>query len=430
MTPRRRAAGGTLPDAAADAAGRYPADARPRRRRTTARAPAPRRGGSRRPIDGTSARDRPSNSRRKTCRSTRARHRVEAIEGRDCEVEDSPFAAPGHPRRHLHPAGRRSSRASPRPPMPIRQHDGESGGPFRNDAAPQRRLGLGSAIRRRSTPLASTARRSVRRRGRRRLGRRRRHAQSRPRQRIPAIAIADLRYARPNRPRLRSIIVGATSRTAAPDARRQPRSREGRRQGALRADRRHRPAIATATPNSKAAARCRRRTATRRWLHAGTARRLRDLARHHALRRDRDRPPPLRPGRSTAPATRRSSTGLAARGGVALDLGEKLTGEISAGWVREDFDDDRLEPISTAVARRRTRLVADARHDRQPVRLDDGRRHHDARRKRLGALFRHVWRSSARCAPNLTGNAICGAACRDYSGSDGHDLIAQRRGRR
>ncbi len=42
---------------------------------------------------------------------------------------------------------------------------------------------------------------------------------------------------------------------------------------------------------------------------------------------------------------RRSNDRYGARAGVELDLNEKLTGEISGGWIREKFDDDRLVPI-------------------------------------------------------------------------------------
>ena len=63
-------------------------------------------------------------------------------------------------------------------------------------------------------------------------------------------------------------------------------------------------------------------------------------------------------------------TGLACAAASTLDLGEKLTGEVSAGWIREDFDDERLETDFGPDARRRPRLVAGARHDRRPVRID------------------------------------------------------------
>lgn len=42
----------------------------------------------------------------------------------------------------------------------------------------------------------------------------------------------------------------------------------------------------------------------------------------------------------------RDADRLGLRAGVAFDLGEKLNGEVSAGWLRESFEDDRLEAIS------------------------------------------------------------------------------------
>ncbi len=45
---------------------------------------------------------------------------------------------------------------------------------------------------------------------------------------------------------------------------------------------------------------------------------------------------------------RRSATQWAIRGGVEIDLGEKLSGEIAAGWLREAFDDPALAAISGA----------------------------------------------------------------------------------
>ncbi len=42
----------------------------------------------------------------------------------------------------------------------------------------------------------------------------------------------------------------------------------------------------------------------------------------------------------------RSADRLAVRGGAAFDFGEKLSGEISAGWLRETFDDTRLAPVA------------------------------------------------------------------------------------
>ncbi|MEQ8448893.1 MAG: outer membrane beta-barrel protein [Nitratireductor sp.] len=42
----------------------------------------------------------------------------------------------------------------------------------------------------------------------------------------------------------------------------------------------------------------------------------------------------------------RSADRLAVRGGATFDFGEKLSGELSAGWLRETFDDTRLIPVS------------------------------------------------------------------------------------
>ncbi len=45
----------------------------------------------------------------------------------------------------------------------------------------------------------------------------------------------------------------------------------------------------------------------------------------------------------------RSSKRTGARAGVEIDMGEKFGGEISAGWISEDFDDDRLKTVSAAT---------------------------------------------------------------------------------
>ncbi|WP_170314786.1 outer membrane beta-barrel protein [Aquibium carbonis] len=46
---------------------------------------------------------------------------------------------------------------------------------------------------------------------------------------------------------------------------------------------------------------------------------------------------------------RRSADRYALKGGLELDLSEKLNGEISVGWLRESFDDDRLVPVSALL---------------------------------------------------------------------------------
>lgn len=46
---------------------------------------------------------------------------------------------------------------------------------------------------------------------------------------------------------------------------------------------------------------------------------------------------------------RRSADRHALKGGVEIDLGEKIEGEVSLGWLRESFDDDRLVPVSALL---------------------------------------------------------------------------------
>jgi hypothetical protein len=46
---------------------------------------------------------------------------------------------------------------------------------------------------------------------------------------------------------------------------------------------------------------------------------------------------------------RRSADRFALKGGVEIDLSEKIEGEVSLGWLRESFDDDRLVPVSALL---------------------------------------------------------------------------------
>ncbi|MDN2580517.1 outer membrane beta-barrel protein [Aquibium sp. ELW1220] len=46
---------------------------------------------------------------------------------------------------------------------------------------------------------------------------------------------------------------------------------------------------------------------------------------------------------------RRSADRYALKGGAEIDLGEKIEGEVSIGWLRESFDDDRLVPVSALL---------------------------------------------------------------------------------
>ena len=118
----------------------------------------------------------------------------------------------------------------------------------------------------------------------------------------------------------------------------------------------------------------------------------------------------------------RSSDLYAARAGLALDLGEKLSGEFKAGWVREEFDDPRLIPISgptidgviswSPVRGTIVDLIGSTTVEETTTAGESGSILY------AGALaLRREMRS------NLTGNAVLGAGWRNYTGSDAHDLI-------
>jgi len=119
---------------------------------------------------------------------------------------------------------------------------------------------------------------------------------------------------------------------------------------------------------------------------------------------------------------RRSSDQMAFRAGLAFDTGEKLSGEVAAGWIREEFDDDRLEPLSAPS------VAADVLWS--PLRGTD---------VRLGGsttlegtttpgesgsiLYSTSLGIERQMRANLTGNALFGAAWRDYVGDEGHETI-------
>jgi hypothetical protein len=117
----------------------------------------------------------------------------------------------------------------------------------------------------------------------------------------------------------------------------------------------------------------------------------------------------------------RSTNRLGARAGVALDLSEKVTGEMSAGWIEERFDDPRLVPVSGPTV--------DADLAWSPMRgtivglsaatTVEGATAIDESGSMLYAARLDVQREMR---ANLTGNIAFGAAYRDYTGIGGHDL--------
>lgn len=117
----------------------------------------------------------------------------------------------------------------------------------------------------------------------------------------------------------------------------------------------------------------------------------------------------------------RSSRRLGLRAGAAIDLQEKLTGELSAGWVREDSDDSRLGTISGATVdgfltwspSRRTAvsLLASTTVEGTTTAGANG-----------SVLYNSSVAIAHQIRSNLTGNATLGVAWRDFSGSNAYDL--------
>ena len=119
---------------------------------------------------------------------------------------------------------------------------------------------------------------------------------------------------------------------------------------------------------------------------------------------------------------RRSGDQYALRAGLAFDRGEKFSGEIAAGWIREEFDDERLEPLSAPSIRadvlwsplRGTtiRLAGSTTLEGTTTPGESG-----------SVLYSASVSAERQMRANLTGNAVLGVRWRDYSGSDGRETI-------
>ncbi|MGX5847195.1 outer membrane beta-barrel protein [Mesorhizobium sp. PL10] len=117
----------------------------------------------------------------------------------------------------------------------------------------------------------------------------------------------------------------------------------------------------------------------------------------------------------------RSSTRLGARAGVEVDMGEKLAGEFSAGWLREAIDDTSLEANSGASVNadlkwspeRGTIIGLTART------MIEGT---TAANESGDILYSGRLTGERQIRADLTGNAALGVDWRNYTGSDGHDL--------
>ncbi|HEY4193696.1 MAG TPA: outer membrane beta-barrel protein [Mesorhizobium sp.] len=117
----------------------------------------------------------------------------------------------------------------------------------------------------------------------------------------------------------------------------------------------------------------------------------------------------------------RSANRLGARAGLELDMGEKLAGEFSAGWLREAIDDDRLAPISGAT------VNADLKWSPErgtTVGLSGATIVEGTTNPGESGSLLYSSRLSVerQIRDNLTGNAALGVDWRDYVGSNGHDL--------
>lgn len=113
----------------------------------------------------------------------------------------------------------------------------------------------------------------------------------------------------------------------------------------------------------------------------------------------------------------RSAARYGARGGLSFDLGEKLNGEISAGWLSEKPDDQRLAAISG--------LSADANVEWSPVRgttislTGSTEVEGSTTPGESGSiLYSSMLGVSRELRANLTATATLGADWRRYSGGD------------
>lgn len=116
----------------------------------------------------------------------------------------------------------------------------------------------------------------------------------------------------------------------------------------------------------------------------------------------------------------RSADRYGLRGGVVFDFGEKLAGEVAAGWLTERPDDNRLNTVSG--------LSLAGNLEWSPVRgtivgLEAATRVEGASSPGTGSLlYSGSLRLQRELRANLTGELVAGMDWRDYS-AGGHDLV-------
>ncbi|MBN9550137.1 MAG: outer membrane beta-barrel protein [Alphaproteobacteria bacterium] len=118
----------------------------------------------------------------------------------------------------------------------------------------------------------------------------------------------------------------------------------------------------------------------------------------------------------------RSSTRLGARAGLELDMGEKLSGEFSVGWLREAIDDSRLPAVAGPSINADLKwspergttigLTGKTEVETTTTAGESG-----------DILYSGRLTGERQIRANLTANSALGLDWRDYTGSDGHDLI-------
>lgn len=120
----------------------------------------------------------------------------------------------------------------------------------------------------------------------------------------------------------------------------------------------------------------------------------------------------------------RSADRYGLRGGFGVDLGEKLTGEIAAGWLTERPDDDRLAAISGASVQGN---LAWSPVRGTTVELNAGTQVEGSTRagETGSLLYSGSLAVSRELRSDLTGRALVGLDLRDYAGSGERDLVAR-----
>jgi hypothetical protein len=118
----------------------------------------------------------------------------------------------------------------------------------------------------------------------------------------------------------------------------------------------------------------------------------------------------------------RSALRSGARAGVEFDITEKLEGEVSAGWLQEDFDDSRLQTLRGAT------FAADLRWS--PMRGTSVSLNGDTTVEGTttpggsgSVLYSAALSASRELRANLTGAASIGLGLRDFKDVDGRDVI-------